>query len=87
VNVYVDNGTEDVAVDFTNCKFNTANATSVGAVEINAKAFPQGANVDFDGCTAPANGHMVFISKWDPTVGATANVTVDGVAYTTPVQQ
>ncbi|MBO7197447.1 MAG: hypothetical protein J6V28_01450, partial [Tidjanibacter sp.] len=87
VNVYVDNGTEDVAVDFTNCKFNTANAASAGAVEINAEAFPQGANVDFDGCTAPANGHMVFISKWDRTVGATANVTVDGVAYTTPVQQ
>ena len=87
VNVYIHNGTQDVAVDFTNCKFNTANAASVGAVEINSSVFPLGAKVDFDGCTAPANGHMVFISKWDPTEGATATVTVDGAAYTTPVQQ
>ena len=87
VNVYLDNGTEDVAVDFTNCKFNTANAASVGAIEINASAFPQGAELNFTNCTAPANGYMVFISKWDNTVGATATVTVDGAAYTTPIQQ
>ncbi len=87
VNVYVDNGKGGVAVDFINCKFNTANAASVGAIEINASAFPQGAELNFTNCTAPANGHMVFISKWDSTVGATATVTVDGAEINTPVQQ
>ena len=87
INVYMDNGKSSVSVAFDKCKFNTDNAASVGAVEINASAFPQGATLSFTECTAPANGHMVFISKWDPTAGATATVTVDGVAYTTPIQQ
>ena len=87
INVYMDNGKSSVAVAFDKCKFNTENAASVGAVEINASAFPQGATLSFTECTAPANGHMVFISKWDSTAGATATVTVDGVAYTTPIQQ
>lgn len=87
VNVYVDNGTGSVDVDFNNCKFSTDNAASAGAIEINASAFPLGASVDFSGCTAPAIGHMVFISKWDPSVGATASVTIDGATYNAPVQQ
>ncbi len=87
INVYQDNGKSSVAVVFDKCKFNTENAASVGAVEINASAFPQGATLSFTECTAPANGHMVFISKWDSTAGATATVTVDGVAYTTPIQE
>ena len=87
INVYQDNGKSSVAVVFDKCKFNTENAASVGAVEINASAFPQGATLSFTECTAPANGHMVFISKWDSTAGATATVTVDGAAYTTPIQE
>ncbi len=83
VNVYVDNGanapgiTSDVA--FTNCEFNTTNASSKGAVEINSSPFTAGVTVALTGCTAPAYGEMVYISEWDPTYGATANVTVDGV--------
>ena len=87
INVYQDNGKSSVVVVFDKCKFNTENAASVGAVEINASAFPQGATLNFTECTAPANGHMVFISKWDPTAGETATVTVDGAAYTTPIQE
>ena len=78
VNVYVDNGTADAEVNFTNCKFATANAASKGAVEINSSAFPQGVTVALDGCIAPANGEMVYISEWDPTHGATATVIVNG---------
>ena len=83
VNVYVDNGanapgiTSDVA--FTNCEFNTTNASSKGAVEINSSPFTAGVTVALTSCTAPAHGEMVYISEWDPTYGATANVTVDGV--------
>ncbi len=87
INVYQDNGKSSVVVVFDKCEFNTENAASVGAVEINASAFPQGATLSFTECTAPANGRMVFISKWDSTAGATATVTVDGVAYTTPIQE
>ena len=87
INVYQDNGKSSVVVVFDKCEFNTENAASVGAVEINASAFPQGATLNFTECTAPAYGHMVFISKWDPTAGATAKVTVDGAAYTTPIQE
>ncbi|MBO5748475.1 MAG: hypothetical protein J6R48_05605 [Muribaculaceae bacterium] len=87
VNVYVDNGAGSVDVNFSNCEFSNTKADSVGAVEINSSAFPQGASVDFENCIAPANGHMVFISRWDPTVGATATVTVNGSVITAPVQQ
>ena len=91
VNVYVDNGanapgiTSDVA--FTNCAFVTANASSVGAVEVNSSPFTAGVKVAMNGCTAPAHGHMIFVSKWDPTVGATATITVNGAAFSAPVQQ
>lgn len=85
VNVYVDNGSVDIAFD--GCKFATSNTASVGAVEINSSAFPQGAKVEFKGCTAPANGHMVFISKYDTATGANATVNVDGSVITAPVQQ
>ena len=91
VNVYVDNGgnapgiTSDVA--FTNCAFVTSNASSVGAVEVNSSPFTAGVKVAMNGCTAPAHGHMIFVSKWDPTVGATATITVNGAAFSAPVQQ
>ena len=84
VNVYVDNYanapgiTSDVA--FTNCVFNTTNTSSEGAVEINSSPFTAGVTVALTGCTAPAYGEMVYISRWDGTHGATATVTVDGVA-------
>ena len=71
-------------VDFEGCTFTTANADSKGAVEINSSVFPQGANVSFVDCTAPANGTMVGISGWDNTNGASANITVDGAAFTAP---
>ena len=87
VNVYVDNGRGSVDVNFSNCEFSASNPASVGAVEINSSAFPQGARVNFENCVAPANGHMVFISKWDPTVGETATVTVNGSEISAPVQQ
>ncbi len=87
VNVYVDNGNGSVDVAFEGCKFASSNTASVGAVEINSSAFPQGANVEFNGCTAPANGHMVFISKWDSATGTYAIVKVDGYVITAPVQQ
>ena len=86
INVYSE-GKSSVAVDFDNCKFTASNAGSVGAVEINSGAFAQGAEVNFEGCTAPANGWMVFISKWDSAAGANATVTVDGSEISAPVQQ
>ncbi|MBR1961477.1 MAG: hypothetical protein IKA26_00790 [Alistipes sp.] len=88
VNVYVDNGgnapgiTSDVA--FTNCKFNTENTGSEGAVEINSSPFTAGVTVALDGCTAPAYGEMVYVSPWDGTKGATATIIVDGKITVTP---
>ena len=82
VNVYLDNGTGSVNVSFDGCTFATTNASSKGAVEINSSVFPMGANVSFVDCTAPVSGTMVGISGWDNTNGATANVTVDGAAFT-----
>ena len=84
VNVYVDNGanapgiTSNVA--FTNCVFNTTNASSEGAVEINSSPFTGGVTVALTGCTAPAHGEIAFISGWDPLNGANATVTVNGAA-------
>ena len=84
VNVYVDNGanapgiTSDVA--FTNCVFNTTNASSEGAVEINSSPFTASVTVALTGCTAPTYGALAYISPWDGTHGATATVTIDGVA-------
>ena len=85
VNVYSENGGDmSIAVSFDDCEFIATAAGSKGAVEINSSAFPQGASVDFTGCTAPANGPMVFISGWDSTNGATATVKIDGVVTTVP---
>ena len=78
VNVYVDNGKGSAAVAFDGCTFVTENTASEGAVEVNSSAFPQGVTVDFNGCTAPAKGEMVYISKWDGTKGKTATITIDG---------
>ncbi len=82
VNVYIDNGTGAVSVSFDGCTFATENTASKGAVEINSSAFPQGAEVDFVDCTAPANGTMVGISGWDSANGANAKVTVNGAEIT-----
>lgn len=82
VNVYLDNGTGSVAVNFTGCTFTTSNTASKGAVEINSSAFPQGAKVSFTNCNAPAYGTMVGISGWDSANGANATITVDGAAFT-----
>ena len=83
VNVYVDNGgnapgiTSDVA--FTNCVFNTENAGSEGAVEVNSTPFTAGVKVVLENCKAPAHGKMVYVSPWDGTKGKNATITVDGV--------
>ena len=82
INVYYDNGKGSVDVNFDGCTFTTENTTSKGAVEINSSTFPQGAKVSFVDCTAPAHGTMVGISGYDGTNGATANITVDGAAFT-----
>ena len=82
VNVYIDNGTDSVAVSFNGCTFATTNTASKGAVEINSSAFPNGATVSFVNCTAPASGTMVGISGWDSVNGANATVTVDGATFT-----
>ena len=66
-------------VNFENCTFTTTNDASDGAVEINSSAFSVGIEVNMDGCTAPANGDMVFISKWDGTDGAMTTINVNGV--------
>ena len=66
-------------VNFKNCTFTTTSDTSEGAVEINSSAFSVGIEVNMDGCTAPANGDMVFISKWDGTDGAMTTINVNGV--------
>ena len=83
VNVYVDNGgnapgiTSDVA--FTNCVFNTENAGSEGAVEVNSTPFTAGVKVVLENCKAPAHGKMVYVSPWDGTKGKNATITVDDV--------
>ena len=66
-------------VNFENCTFTTTNDASEGAVEINSSTFSVGIEVNMDGCTAPANGDMVFISKWDGTDGAMTTINVNGV--------
>ncbi len=82
INVYIDNGKGSVNVSFDGCTFATKNTASKGAVEINSSVFPQGANVSFVDCIAPEYGTMVGISGWDGTQGATANITVNGAAFT-----
>ena len=82
VNVYLDNGTGAQTVSFEGCTFNASNTASKGAVEINSAAFPEGVEVSFTDCTAPAYGTMVGISGWDNTNGATATVKVDNTVIT-----
>lgn len=65
-------------VNFKNCTFTTTKNDSEGAVEINSSAFSVGIEVNMDGCTAPAKGDMVFISKWDGTNGAMTTINVNG---------
>jgi hypothetical protein len=79
VNHYKDQPLTDATISYEGCTFTTTNTSSKGAVEINSSSYTNGINVNLTGCTAPAYGEMVYISEWDPTYGATANVTVDGV--------
>ena len=72
----VDGGKQTVT--FTNCTFTTDNTASIGAVEINSAAFSVGIDVNMNGCTAPANGEMVYVSEYDTTAGSKTNITVDG---------
>ena len=65
-------------VNFKNCTFTTTKNDSEGAVEINSSVFSVGIEVNLDGCTAPANGDMVFVSKWDGTDGAKTTINVNG---------
>lgn len=78
INCYSDN---DVAggkqtVNFTNCKFVTANTASQGAVEINSYFFSVGIEVNLDGCTAPAYGQMAYVSPWDSANGAKTTINI-----------
>jgi hypothetical protein len=59
--------------------FNTENAGSEGAVEVNSTPFTAGVKVVLENCKAPAHGKMVYVSPWDGTKGKNATITVDGV--------
>jgi len=82
VNVYIDpngdNTPKDMkqVVTFTDCTFTTSNSGSAGAVEINSSNFAQGAVVTLEGCTAPANGEIAYVSPWDSTNGAGTTLTI-----------
>lgn len=89
VNVYTEAGITTAEMNFTDCKFikATENAkASYGAVEINDRSYKTSVKVTMTGCTAPADGEMVYLSQWrqygsyDPTVA----VVVDGTTITVP---
>ena len=89
VNCYSENGANhELHITFTGCTFTYANtnATSEGAVEINSSSV-KSINLVMNGCTAPANGAMWFISQWDLKHGANTVVKVDGVVvWTAPAK-
>ena len=78
VNCYSDNDVEGgkQIVNFTDCTFATSNTASEGAVEINSYFFSVGIEVNMEGCTAPANGEMAFVSRWDSTNGAKTTINI-----------
>jgi len=80
VNVYTEMGVNVGNISFDNCAFNyiPKEKASFGAVEINSGSFKTSINLDFNKCTEPESGEMVFISAWDSTNGAKATVTIDG---------
>ncbi|MBQ4258992.1 MAG: hypothetical protein IJB84_01850 [Lachnospiraceae bacterium] len=63
-------------VNFKNCTFTTTDANSEGGVEINSSAFSVGIEVNMEGCTAPANGPMAYVSPWDSTNGAKTTINI-----------
>lgn len=81
VNCYKDDDIDGgkQVVNFKNCTFTTTDTNSEGGVEINSSAFSVGIEVNMEGCTAPANGDMVFVSKWDSSNGAKTTINVNGV--------
>ena len=89
VNCYSEDGANhELDITFTGCTFTYAdtNATSEGAVEINSSSV-KSINLVMNGCTAPENGAMWFISQWDSKNGANTVVTVDGVVvWTAPAK-
>ena len=86
VNVY----TQSVAtaeMNFTNCKFIKATENvkvSYGAVEINDRSYKTSVKVTMTGCTAPADGEMVYLSRWRSAGDVIATVVVNGTAITIP---
>ncbi len=85
VNVYTEAGIA-MDVEFENCKFNTNNELSLGAVEINSsRPNTISATVRMNNCTAPQFGEMVFIPRWDSSNGAKTTVYVNGNLYDTPI--
>lgn len=63
-------------VNFKNCTFTTTDANSEGGVEINSSAFSVGIEVNMEGCTAPANGPMAYVSPYDSTNGAKTTINI-----------
>ena len=86
VNVYASGMVANANISFESCKFNAENVSSKGAIEINSSSFTNSVNVDFNLCTQPAYGEMVFISGYDNLNGDRAHVTIDGEPVT-PVQK
>ena len=86
INVYGENAVIAIDVLFENCKFNTENQLSLGAVEINS-GMPNtiSATVNMNNCTAPQFGEMVFIPRWDSLNGERTTVYVNGELYDTPI--
>ena len=86
INVYGEHAVIAIDVLFENCKFNTENQLSLGAVEINS-GMPNtiSATVRMNNCTAPQFGEMVFIPKWDSLNGERTTVYVNGEPYDTPI--
>ena len=83
INVYTVAGIA-MDVEFENCKFNTNNELSLGAVEINSSNTIS-AEVKINNCTAPQFGEMVFIPRWDSLNGERTTVYVNGELYDTPI--
>ncbi|MBQ8494125.1 MAG: hypothetical protein IJ464_07640 [Alistipes sp.] len=77
VNCYSDNDVEGgQTVNFSKCTFTTENTASEGAVETNSCFITKGIAVTLDGCTAPAYGELVWVSRWDSTNGANTTITI-----------
>ena len=74
VNVYNEAALKDASVSFDGCTFVTENTASKGAVEVNAGSYKNNLTVDFNNCTKPQYGPMVFFS----VEGKSATITIDG---------